>query len=128
MAVRPPTTGRLENSITSELLSSVSGVHIGIGRISNLPKYWEVINDGGYVPPANIGFFGDGNPPITGGAGEKWTHTGRSEFGFENSFLMFPNKAIKPMHYIELTNDIFLIPQIEKELKRLNSEIKKESL
>lgn len=128
MALRPPTTGRLENSIESELLNTIGGVHIGIGRISNLPKYWEVINDGGYVPPANIGFFGEGNPPITGGAGEKWTHTGKSEFGFENQWLLTPSKPIQPMHYIELTNDIFLIPHIEAELKRLNKEIKQVSL
>lgn len=128
MAVRPPTSGRLENSIEAELLGSTGGIHIGIGRITSLPPYWEVLNDGGYIPPANIGFFGDGEAPRAGGAGQKWTHTGYSEYGFENNFLMTPTKAIKPMHYIELTNDIFLIPHIESEIRRLNKEMRQASI
>jgi hypothetical protein len=128
-ALRKPTTGLLENSITdAELLDTVAGVHIGIGRITNLPRYWEVINDGGYVPPPNIGYFGDHQPPTPGGSGDTWTHTGRTEMGFEEIFTMFPSTPIRPMKYIEVTNDDFLIPRIKQEIARLNRELKQESI
>ena len=109
--------GTLENSIDSKILDSRGGIHIGIGTISELPIYWEVLNNGGYVPPANKGYFGDGNPPIKGGAGEVWTHTGKD-------FFMTPKKAIEPMRYIEVSSDELKL-NIEKEIDRLYLEMGK---
>ena len=98
-------SGRLENSIKSEILSSTAGVTIGIGRISELPIYWEVINDGGYVPPANRGFFasglgtsGMGSPPMSGAGGEQWIHTGS-----RGDYLLNPKKPIDPVGYVNIS-------------------------
>jgi len=46
-------THHLENSITAETLSTTGGVEVGIGRISKMTQeapYWEVLNNGGYIP------------------------------------------------------------------------------
>lgn len=99
-------TGRLENSIKSEILDDTAGIHIGIGRISELPPYWEVINDGGYVPVPNRGFFasglgqsGEGVPPMPGVSGEQWIHTGA-----KGDYYMNPQKPIDPVGYVEISN------------------------
>lgn len=95
-AAKRPITGTLEDSIKSEILNSTGGVEIGIGRISDLPRYWEVLNDGGYIPPANLGYFPGHTAPIPGGTGETWTHTGNNE-----DFLMIPKKPMTPVLYID---------------------------
>lgn len=103
---RPGSTGLLENSIKSEILNDVGGVTIGIGRISDMPPYWEVINDGGYVPPANIGAFESGEPK-SGESGEQWFHTGGQErvYGFDKLFLLHPTKPIEPVKYIDIASE-----------------------
>ena len=111
---RPPATGTLENSITSEVLSDVSGVEIGIGIISKMTAeapYWALINDGGKVPPVAVGFFGEGNPPRKGASGEKWTDD-------PGKFEMTPQKPIDPVKYIEIANDE-LTKHIKAEINRL---------
>jgi len=95
---RAGSTGRLENSIDSTVLNSTGGVEVGIGDTSKMPPYWEVLNDGGYVPPANLGYFGEGKPPQRGVTGEQWTHTGDS-----SNFLMIPRKPIEPVNYIGIS-------------------------
>ena len=109
---RPGSTGKLENSIQSEVLDSTGGIKIGIGKISELPIYWEVLNNGGYVPPANLGYFGDNNSPKAGASGEQWTHTGKS-----SDFLMKPKKPIEPVRYVEISEEQ-LTKHIEKEIKK----------
>jgi len=101
-------TGRLENSIKLDLLSTTAGIHFGIGKISELPPYWEVLNDGGYVPPINRGFFagglglsGEGVPPQSGQAGEQWIHTGSKA-----DYLLNPRKPIDPVGYINVSSEI----------------------
>jgi hypothetical protein len=116
-AHRKPVTGNLGNSIHSYLLNSVGGVTIGIGQIDELLPYWEVINNGGYIPPATIGSF-DGNPPdssLRGKGTEKWT------VGGSPTYLMFPKTAISPMRYIEIADEE-LKAHIEKEVDRLLKE------
>jgi len=101
-------TGTLQNSINVDLLSTTAGVHIGIGRISELPGYWEIINDGGINPPhTNRGFFagglglsGEGIPPMAGGGGEEWIHTGSNA-----NFLMIPQKPITAVGYVNTSAD-----------------------
>jgi len=86
---------------------------IGIGKISKLKElapYWEVLNDGGYIPPANMGYFGDNfRAPEAGGAGEDWKHTGKGS----NFHFMRPSKAIEGIDYIGKS-----IRQFNKDLKK----------
>ncbi|MFH0805967.1 MAG: hypothetical protein V1901_03780 [Patescibacteria group bacterium] len=111
---RPSTGETLENSIINEILNyGDQGISIGIGRISLLPKYWKVLNDGGYVPPVNIGYFGNNfRAPEPGGAGEQWNHTGKDS-GF---FRMTPAKAIEGIDYIGISAR-HLLQKLETELK-----------
>lgn len=89
-------TGLLGNSIKSEILS----MGIGIGRISELPLYWELINDGGtyvtketFIPPP----FADG------------------EF---RTFKQGSTHTIKPVRYID-QSDAELKVHIALEINRL---------
>jgi hypothetical protein len=116
---RAGSTGRLENSIDSTVLNSTGGVEVGIGDTARMPIYWEVINDGGYIPPANLGYFGEGKPPISGGNGEQWTHTGS-----KNDFLMVPRKPIEPVNYIGISARELkqhLINEIDKLYKSIDN-------
>jgi len=96
---RPSMTDRLENNINSEILNSVGGVEVGIGRISQLKTnapYFEVLDQGGYVPPANLGYFlGNPSAPTPGGSGQVWIHSGDNK-----DYLMTPKKAIEGIDYI----------------------------
>ena len=93
-------THKLENSIDWSTLINDPGrqLIIGIGEIAKMTAeapYWEVLDVGGYVPPANYGYFGQGEAPVAGGAGETWTHTGDKK-----DFYMKPTKAIQGINYI----------------------------
>ncbi len=121
---RPGSSGLLENSIKSYLLNDVGGVSIGIGKIDELPRYWEVINSGGYIPPANIGFF-DGGAPVKGGSGEQWHHTG-GQGGFEKSYFIHPKKPIEPVKYVDIANQE-LIGNIEQAVKNIMKEVDRAS-
>lgn len=122
---RGSSTGLLENSIKSVVLDSVGGVHIGIGQTELMPPYWEVIDDGGYVPPPNIGTFESGAPKA-GASGEQWYHTGGQEkvFGFNELYYLNPKKPIEPVKYSAIA-DLELNIHIANELKRLYKEIDK---
>jgi len=103
-------THRLENSIDWEELINDPGKHlqIGIANIEKMTKeapYWEVLDQGGYVPPQNIGYFtsgsglsGDRTKPEAGGSGQTWIHTG-GEVG-QRYYRMQPSKAIEGIDYI----------------------------
>lgn len=116
---RPPSSGLLANSIKMDILNTTAGVEIGIGKIADLPIYWEVINNGGYIPPANFGFFGMNKPPIKGETGEKWTHTGSNK-----DFLMIPKRPISPVRYAEISSQE-LRDHIINEINRLTAELKR---
>ena len=100
---RPPNTGRLAMSITSEVLNSVGGVSIGIGNIAKMNSeapYWELINDGGtyttketFVPPP----FADG------------------EF---RTFKAGSQHTIQPVRYVDIAAEE-LKKHIQSEIKRL---------
>lgn len=89
----------LENSITKEEVGSqMMRFEVGVGNIDTLKlqaPYFEVLDAGGYVPPVNLGYFGDGNPPIPGKNGEMWTHTGNRK-----DYLLKPTKAIEGVEYV----------------------------
>jgi len=111
---RPPNTGKLAMSITSEILKSTGGLTLGIGNIGKMNSeapYWEVLNDGGYLPPPTVGFFGNGNAPMAGASGEKWTDD-------PGKFPMTPKKVTEPVNYIEKA-DAELVKHIKAQLDKL---------
>jgi len=111
---RPPNTGKLAMSITSEILNSTGGIEVGIGNVSKMNSeapYWLVLNDGGYLPPPAVGFFGEGNPPRAGASGERWTDD-------PGAFPMTPKKVTEPVRYIEISNEE-LTKHIKKTIDKL---------
>lgn len=102
-------THKLENALgePEEVLNDPGKeLIIGIGRISTLKAeapYWEVLDVGGYIPPANIGYFtsgsglsGDKTFPESGITGQNWIHTGKGQ----GSFFMKPKSPIEGIDYI----------------------------
>jgi hypothetical protein len=91
---------KLADSINSEFTNITAGVEVRIGNIAGFPKgedgrdYWNAFNDG-WLPPANSGFFGDGEAPSPEKSGQKWTHTGKD-------FYMQPKKPIEPLKYVDI--------------------------
>jgi len=74
----------------------------GIGKISELPPYWKIINYGGFTTVAAEGrgvsgdFNGnkpDGNYAGTGNGGERWNNPGE--------YVMYPKSPIEGKHYLE---------------------------
>jgi len=124
---RPSLGGNLEETLNVDILNSIGGVEIGIGNISDLKAkapYFEVINDGGYIPYSTAGgaplgsFYGD--RPEVGGSGQNWERSG------EKGFFMKPKKAIEGIGYIDsgvkyLTKSLETITKkwINEELSRM---------
>ena len=100
---RPSLGQNLEETIEVEVLKSAGGLEIGIGNIADLrakAPYFEVLNDGGYVPystasAAPLGSF-EGDRPEKGMSGQNWERSG------EKGFFMKPKKAIEGINYIDL--------------------------
>ena len=93
-------THLLENSIQSEILNSTGGVSIGIGKIVDLPLYWELINDGGtYVTRETFT-----PPPFEDG-----------EF---RTFKAGSSHTIQPVRYVDIAAEE-LKKHIQSEIKRL---------
>ena len=98
--IRDPRKPSLASAFTLKVNRTGDTFTVGVGDINNLNnnfRYWRVINNGGYVPPANLGYFSDG-APINGGSGKLWTHTGQKGKG---NFFMKPKKPIEGKHYLE---------------------------
>jgi hypothetical protein len=107
-------THKLENAIDFKVLVNDPGkeIMLGIGSLDKLAQeapYWEVLDQGGYVPPPDTGYFGSGNPPIPGGSGETWTHTGDGRH-----YLMIPKKPIEGIGYIDIG-----LRNLEKDMNKL---------
>lgn len=91
----------LEDSITKEILNDVGGIDVGIGNIAKLKTdapYWEVLNNGGYVPystrkGAPLGSF-EGYPPDGVGGNQNWERSGNK------GFFMKPKNPIEGIDYI----------------------------
>jgi hypothetical protein len=123
---RPSLGGNLEETLDVEILNSTAALEIGIGNIADLKAkapYFEVLNDGGYVPyssamAAPLGsFYGD--RPETGGSGQNWERSG------SKGFLMKPKKVIEGISYIDLSEKN-LIANLEIITKTwINSELNK---
>lgn len=119
-------THNLENSITVEEVLNDPGkkLIIGIGNIDKMNQeasYWEFIDVGGYIPPAEWGYFGEGNPPIAGKSGELWTQTGDKK-----DFLMKPKKPIEGINYVQ-KGITYLRTNINKTIEEVGGKIFSES-
>lgn len=99
---RPSFGNNLEKSIESEILNDVGGVEIGIGNITKLSSdapYYQVLNDGGYIPYSTVkgaplgSFYGD--RPEPGRSDQNWERSGNK------GFFMKPKKAIEGITYID---------------------------
>lgn len=107
-AKRKPTTDQLESAIDSELIEdNRDRLSYGVGNITildDMARYWRVVNWGGWIPPATIGYFDNYKPPIAGMTGERWYYrpSEASSDPFAR-FIMIPKKPIPPMNYIEKT-------------------------
>lgn len=96
---RKASTGTLKRSIRVKKQNLGKGiVSYIVGDIKDLPEYWKVVNYGGYVPPATRGFFGNKQAPKVGGGKDRFHHTAGK------NYFIKPNKAIKPMRFIEKTH------------------------
>lgn len=93
----------LEDNIQAETLSTTGGIEVGIGRISLLKSvapYFEVLNDGGYVPystakGAPLGSFeGDRPDPNIVSGNQNWERSGNK------GFFMKPKTPIEGIDYI----------------------------
>ena len=119
-------TGYLAESIEATLVGA--GAHelfIGIGEIARLPKYWQIINYGGFTTAAEggwtiVGGFDGDTPPDpnlkgTGVGGGKWSSDGM--------WAMKPRTEIWGKHYIEADK-----AYMEIEIKKAVSEAIKYAL
>lgn len=105
---RPNISSTLEDAI--HVYPIMEG--FGIGLVSLLKteaKHYQVLNDGGYVPKPNIGYFGNEQAPGNG-INETWVHTGIGS----GWFLMTSSKAIEGINYIEHAGSF-----IEQELNNI---------
>ena len=123
---RPSLGGNLEETLNVDLLNSIGGVEIGIGNIADLKAkapYFEVLNDGGYVPystvgGAPLGSF-DGDRPEVGGSGQNWERSGNK------GFFMKPNKAIEGISYIDIAEKYLFVSLDTITKKWINEELNK---
>ena len=110
---RHSTGNNLENAITAELIDDVGGIKYGIGNINKLKSdapYWEVIDQGGYVPystakGAPLGSF-EGDAPA-GSGNQNWEKSG------DKGFFMKPKNPIEGINYVGKA-----INNMQKELKK----------
>lgn len=87
-------SGNLQKHIKVEKIPN--GYGIGNQEVLDAnAEYWRVVNYGGYVPPANLGYFEGHTPPGARGK-DAWTHTGDKK-----DFLMVPKRPIVGIRYIE---------------------------
>jgi hypothetical protein len=106
---------KLSNSINIEILNTTAGVDIGIGKISDLPKYWEYFNNG-FKPGAHgklipLGSF-EGDAPSPEKHGQKW-EKGNGNFTFIDSNIN--KKVIEPILYVDIAG-IELVNHINNEI------------
>jgi len=101
-------TGNLEENINIVIPSTGSRAAIYIGDKEELNKnaaYWYVLNYGAtmsgtpFIPPPNLGFFGDGEAPRSGGGRQAWTHQPKSA----GALYKITPKTFTPINYIEAT-------------------------
>lgn len=123
---------RLATSIVAETLQTTGGIDVGIGRIANLPFYWEMFNNG-FKPGASNNFvpFGSfqGEPPMAGKTGGKW-EVGNGGYTFFDDNTN--KKSVAPIDYVGKSMRLLDLELIEtiKDLgatfiENLNKESKK---
>lgn len=96
---RKGSTGNLKRSIKVKKQNLGKGIiSYIVGDVNDLPEYWEVVNYGGYIPPATRGYFGNKQSPKASGGKDRFHYTAGKNYFIE------PKKAIKPMRFIEKTH------------------------
>ena len=99
---------KLSEAINAEIISSVAGIQIGIGRISDLPKtkdgkeIWELF-DSGFKPGASmslvpLGSFG-GEAPDPSKSGGKW-NVGMDKYTFFDRNAN--KKPVSPLNFVSI--------------------------
>jgi hypothetical protein len=105
----------LEDNIISEIINSVGGIEVGIGRISHLKTnapYFEVLDKGGYIPYSTVGgaplgsFEGDAPNSSVVSGNQIWERSAKK------GFFMKPKSPIEGIDYIGKA-----IRNLDKELK-----------
>jgi len=89
--------GNLANSIEKNRIIGKDEYGVGIGHIPTLQgkaPYWEIVDVGGYTPPAMRGTFGDGPPD------SRLKGKGTAPFIVDKRFSFVHMSPIRPMHYI----------------------------
>ena len=94
------------------VLEGEGKVRLVIGEYSYLDQfapYWRVLNDGGYVPPSFMGFFGDNRVRPRPGVTNLQTFykTGYPASDGGKTWLMRPQNPITPMRFVSELNRIF---------------------
>lgn len=93
----------LESNILTETISTTGGVEVGIGRISRLKTnapYYEVLNDGGYIPYSTVrgaplgSFEGDVPDSSIVDGNQNWERSGN------RGYFMKPKSPIEGIDYI----------------------------
>ena len=103
---RKPNTGTLAGSIRTTInVKTGNYLDIGICNLSQLPKYWRIINYGGLISPKArhiTGYFVGGTGgrfPSRGGKGGVFRFTGKGGYGK----MMNVKKPIQGKFFIEKT-------------------------
>jgi len=115
---RSPSTGTLRDSIEVHVneAKAFNSFSVGIGRISDLPIYWSVMNYG--VTRSGVDFYPgrpagasvskgvrgsfQGQPPEAGLAGST-VAPGKSRFSHSREFFIRSGSPVAPKNYIEKT-------------------------
>jgi len=106
-SVRRHSTGRLANSINRRIGHSGKIFWVGVGEISKLPRYWAVLEFGGYVPLSTVNYgvrgefekTGSPLPELAGKGTERWITKK------DGKYLLKPKSPIRPLRYIKHTID-----------------------
>jgi len=120
---------KLSEAIDAEIISSIAGINVGIGRISNLPKtkdgkeIWELF-DSGFKPGASmnlvpLGSFG-GEAPDPSKSGGKWD-IGAGKYTFLDTNIS--KKPVSPLNFVSIGYEDLKI-HIQKQITKFLRELK----
>lgn len=120
---------RLADAINAEIIDSVGGINIGIGKISDLPKtkdgkeIWELF-DSGFKPGASMNFvplgaFPDGAPDSSKSGGKWNVGAGNYTFFDDNN----NKKAVEPLRFVDIGYED-LIKHIERQIDKFLKSLK----
>jgi len=107
--------GGLASAFTQDNMINISrrgqNVSVRIGDknyLNDKYPYWRVINNGGYIPQANLGFFGhfkrpDKNFAGTGVGTEVWHGLTDTQYTWDRAYFIQPKNPVPALNYIGKT-------------------------